>query len=115
MPALEAHEAPLANLILFRMKILNRKSLCSWFVSIVVFLPATTLAQEFCSEPVAPYCVTKDSEFDSMLQINRCEEDLAEYERQLDEYERCIAGQLESWRKDLKEAQTALENARENF
>lgn len=78
-------------------------------------MPGTAAAQGFCSEPVAPYCVNKDSEFDTMLQINRCEEDLANYEQQLIDYEQCISDQLESLREDLDRAQDALETARENF
>lgn len=77
--------------------------------------PGTSAAQGFCSEPVAPYCVNKDSEFDTMLQINRCDEDLANYEQQLLDYEQCISDQLESLREELNSAQDALEAARENF
>lgn len=78
-------------------------------------IPGLTEAQGFCSEPVAPYCVDKDSQFDTVLQINRCEEDLDNYEEQLKEYEQCIADQLESLREELDTAKSALEEARERF
>lgn len=71
--------------------------------------------QEFCSEPVPPYCVNEDSEFDSMVQINRCEEDMNEFEQQLDEYEQCIADQLKGMRSDLSKARKRLVKERENF
>lgn len=78
-------------------------------------MPGTAASQGFCSEPVAPYCVNEDAAFDTMLQINRCEEDLANYEEQLAEYEQCIADQLESLREELNAAEKALDEARENF
>lgn len=78
-------------------------------------MPGMAAAQGFCSEPVAPYCVTKDSAFDTMLQINRCEEDLANYKQQLIDYEQCISDQLESMREELDDALEALEAAKENF
>jgi len=77
--------------------------------------PGAAPAQEFCSEPVPPYCVDKDSEFDTMLQINRCDEDLNDYQQQLDEYEQCIQGQLNALQEELDSARKALEEARKNF
>lgn len=77
--------------------------------------PGTAAAQEFCSEPVQPYCLDLESEYDTMLQINRCEDDLNDYQQQLDEYEQCIADQLDSLRKQLEDARKALGDARENF
>lgn len=78
-------------------------------------MPGTAASQGFCSEPVAPYCVNKDSVFDTVLQVNRCEEDLANYEQQLNDYEQCISDQLESLREELDNAQDALEAAKEKF
>lgn len=78
-------------------------------------MPGTAASQGFCSEPVAPYCVNEDATFDTILQVNRCEEDLANYEEQLAEYEQCIAEQLESMREELKAAHKALDEAKENF
>lgn len=80
-----------------------------------VCLQQSALAQEFCSEPVAPYCVDTDSEFDTELQINRCEADLNDYEEQLAEYEQCIAQQLDTMRQELESARDKLEGARANF
>lgn len=88
------------------------------FVSLVLgglSVPGVAAAQGFCSEPVTPYCVDKDSEFDTMLQINRCEEDLDDYEEQLREYEQCISDQLEALREELNTARGALNEAKENF
>lgn len=73
------------------------------------------MGQEFCSEPVAPYCVTTESEFDSMLQINRCNDDLDDYQEQIDTYEQCIADQLETMRQELSEAREKLEEAEKDF
>lgn len=72
-------------------------------------------AQAFCSEPVTPYCVDTESQFDTMLQINRCEEDLENYEQQLLDYEQCISNQLETLREELNKAHEALSEAKENF
>lgn len=68
--------------------------------------------QDFCSEPVAPYCVDTDSEFETQLQINRCEDDLMNYEQQLDEYEQCIADQIQAMRRDLTNAREKLEETK---
>lgn len=86
------------------------------FVSLVLgslSMPGVAAAQEFCSEPVAPYCVDEGSQYDTMLQINRCEEDLDNYEEQLREYEQCISDQLESLREELSTARDALSKAKE--
>jgi len=72
-------------------------------------------AQEFCSEPVTPYCVGTESEFDTMLQINRCQDDLSDFEQQLNEYETCITQLLEGMRKELAEARERLKHAEESF
>lgn len=88
------------------------------FVSLVLgglSMPGVAAAQGFCSEPVAPYCVDEDSQYDTMLQINRCEEDLDNYEEQLREYEQCISDQLESLREELDAARDALSEAKEEF
>lgn len=71
----------------------------------------TVSAQEYCSEPVAPYCVDEDSDLDTTLQINRCDEDLKDYEEQLSEYEQCISNQLKSLREELENARKALKEA----
>lgn len=75
----------------------------------------TAVGQEYCSEPVAPYCVDTDSEFDSLLQVNRCQDDLADYQQQVNEYESCITSQIEGMRKALSEARTKLEQAEKEF
>lgn len=75
----------------------------------------TAVGQEYCSEPVAPYCVDTDSEFDSLLQVNRCQDDLADYEQQLNEYETCITSQIEGMRNALSEARAKLEQAKKEF
>lgn len=91
------------------------KLLYPCLVLIGLSLPGAVSAQEFCSEPVPPYCVDEDSEFDTMLQVNRCEDDLNDYRDQLDEYEKCIAEQLSSLRKDLDNAQKRLGEVRKEF
>lgn len=93
----------------------GRNALVLCLVMAGLSMPGTAAAQGFCSEPVAPYCVNKDSEFDTRLQINRCEEDLANYKQQLIDYEQCISDQLESLREELDSAQDALEAAKESF
>ena len=93
----------------------DRAALLLCLALIGLALPGTGSAQQFCSEPVAPYCVDKDSEFDTMLQINRCEEDLNEYQQQLDEYEQCIQERLGALHDELGNARTALEEARKKF
>lgn len=80
-----------------------------------ISMHGTALGQEFCSEPVAPYCAETDVEFDTVLQVNRCEDDLKEYEQQLDEYEQCITQQLKDMRSNLANARTTLEQAKEEF
>lgn len=78
-------------------------------------LPGAASAQEFCSEPVAPYCADKDGDFDTVLQVNRCRDDLNDYEQQLKEYESCITQQLGSLREELKSAREMLEEAEKKF
>lgn len=76
-------------------------------------LPGVASAQEFCSEPIAPYCVEDNSGLETTLQANRCEEDLNEYEEELAEYEQCVAGQMKRLREQLKNARKALEEAKQ--
>lgn len=88
------------------------------FVCIVLLgmsMHRTVLGQEFCSEPVAPYCVDTESGFDTMLQVNRCEDDLTDYAEQLEAYEQCTAEQIETMRGDLADAREKLEEARQDF
>jgi len=77
--------------------------------------PRTAVGQEFCSEPVAPYCVTTESEFDTMLQINRCNDDLGDYQEQIATYEQCIADQLQAMRQELTEARERLEEVEKDL
>lgn len=98
---------------LSRILITGKIALFSCLLLAGLSVPAA--AQEFCSEPVAPYCVDQNAEFDTRLQINRCEEDLVNYEEQLEEYEQCIAAQLESLREELTKASKALDEAKENL
>lgn len=67
--------------------------------------------QQFCSEPVSPYCADPDSEYDTMVQINRCKEDVADYEEELNDYEACIEKSLERMRNDLETAKENLKKA----
>ena len=80
-----------------------------------VSMPHSALGQQFCSEPVAPYCVTTESEFTTTLQLTRCEEDLSNYEQQVAEYEQCIVEKIQTMRDELAGARKKLEDARENF
>jgi len=82
---------------------------------IVVSIHGQAVAQDFCSEPVTPYCVDKESEFDTVLQINRCKDDLSDFEQQLNEYEACITKLIENMRKELAEARERIKKAEENF
>lgn len=91
------------------------KLLFACLVMIGLSMPGTASAQEFCSEPVAPYCLDLESEFDTVLQINRCEDDLNDYQQQLEEYEQCITNQLDSLRSQLENARKSLEEARKKF
>lgn len=95
----------------FARKLVLAGSLCA----ACACLPATAVAQSFCSEPVAPYCADKESQFDTLLQVNRCVGDLADYESQLTEYEQCVKKQIESLRQELSDARKRLENAKEDF
>lgn len=78
-------------------------------------LCAPSVAQEYCSEPVEPYCVSTESDFETQVQVNRCSADLDDYEEQVNEYEKCIAGQIEGLRKELSEARSKLEEADKNL
>jgi len=71
--------------------------------------------QQFCSEPVSPYCADPDSQYETMVQINRCKEDVASYEEELNDYEACIEESLERMRSDLEEARENLDKAEEQF
>lgn len=93
----------------------DKNALLPFLALIAVLMSPPASAQEFCSEPVSPYCVDKDSEFDSVLQVNRCEDDLNDYEQQLNEYEQCISKQLESMRQALGDARKTLKAAKEQF
>lgn len=75
-------------------------------------LPGVVSAQKFCSEPIAPYCVTDDSSLQTSLQANRCEEDLNDYEEELVEYEQCVANQMKRLREELNNARKSLEKAK---
>lgn len=75
----------------------------------------TVAAQSFCSEPVEPYCVSTDSEFDTLLQVNRCRDDLVGYEEQVNEYEQCITEQIQGIHDEIGKAREKLEQAGEDF
>lgn len=77
-------------------------------------LPGAASAQEFCSEPIAPYCVSDDSNLQTTLQANRCEEDLNDYEEELAEYEQCVANQMKRLREELNSARKSLEKAKKD-
>jgi len=70
---------------------------------------------EFCSEPVTPYCAGPDSQLDTMLQINRCKDDLKNYEEELDDYEACVSRSLERMREEIAQARENLKAAEEEF
>lgn len=82
-------------------------------IGVSVSQPAS--AQEFCSEPIPPYCVDKESDFDSALQVNRCEDDLTDYEEQLDEFQQCITKRIEGMREALRSARETLNEAKGQF
>jgi hypothetical protein len=91
---------------------------CSLLLSLMLAglsVPGTASAQEFCSEPVVPYCVDREGEFDTTLQLNRCEDDLRAYRAQLDEYEQCISDKIIGMREQLEAAEKSVEEAREEF
>jgi hypothetical protein len=90
-------------------------ALCAALAVLLLFLSGTAFGQGFCSEPVEPYCVSTDSEFDTLLQVNRCEDDLLDYEQQVTEYEKCISDQINALRQELSNARAKLEEARKNF
>lgn len=71
--------------------------------------------EEFCSEPVTPYCAGPDSQYETMLQINRCKDDLRNYEEELDDYETCIEESLERMRSEIEEARENLKEAEEEL
>lgn len=93
----------------------KRFALCILLALPGISMPRAALGQDFCSEPVAPYCVTTESEFDTMVQITRCEGDLKEHEEHVETYEKCIARQVETMRRELTEARKKLEEAEKNF
>lgn len=74
-----------------------------------------TLADDFCSQPVAPYCADKDSDFQSKLEVDRCQEDLSDYEKELSEYEQCVKDQIAALRKELSEAKKKLQEAKDKL
>lgn len=83
------------------------------FLGLFVAGPAS--GQEFCSEPVTPYCVGLDAEFDTMLQINRCKDDLKNYEDAVDEYGACIERSLNRMREEIRDAKQSLEKAEQEY
>lgn len=72
-------------------------------------------AQQFCSEPVTPYCADANSQYETMLQINRCKDDLRSYEEELNDYETCIQESLKRMRSEIEEARKNLQEAEEEF
>jgi hypothetical protein len=82
---------------------------------VVLSVCTTAAAQDFCSQPVAPYCLDKDSQFDSKVQVDRCQKDLMDYEKDLSDYQKCIKGQLDGLHKQLDEAKKRLEDAKNKF
>lgn len=93
----------------------GRRFLAGSLVAVGISLYVPAAAQEFCSEPVEPYCVSTESEFDTQLQVNRCRDDLNEYEEQVNEYEQCINGQIKGMHKGLSEARSKLDEAEDSF
>ncbi len=95
---------------------LSRKSALLLFLAIIgLSLHGVALGDDFCSEPVAPYCVDKDSDFQSKLEVDRCEKDFSDYEKELAEYENCVKDQIDTLRKDLSAAKKRLEDAKQKF
>lgn len=92
-----------------------RRILTSCLVAVGLVLCGPAAGQSYCSEPVEPYCISTDSEFDSLLQVNRCEDDLTDFEEQVNEYEECITGQVQAMRDELTEARQKLVQAKEDF
>lgn len=80
-----------------------------------MFACAPSWGQSFCSEPVEPYCVSTDSEFDTLLQVNRCVDDLKEYEQEVNDYEKCISTQIGKLREGISQARHKLEESRKEF
>jgi len=95
---------------------LSRKSALLLFVPIIgLSLHGVALSDDFCSEPVAPYCVDKDSDFQSKVEVDRCEKDLSDYDKELSEYEKCVKSQIEDLRKGLSAAKKRLEDAKQRL
>lgn len=73
------------------------------------------MSQDFCSQPVAPYCLDKNVAFDSKVQVDRCEKDLKNYENDVADYQKCIKAQLDNLHKQLSDARQRLEDAKKSF
>lgn len=82
---------------------------------LVLSMHGVAFGDDFCSQPVAPYCADKDSDFESKLEVDRCEEDLSDYEKELSDYEKCVKDQIDALRKGLSDAKKRLEEAKQRL
>lgn len=71
-------------------------------------------AQEFCSEPIAPSCISAGMDLDSTLQAKRCEEDLNRYEQNFETYEACLTKKLAAMRDEIDTFRDTLRDRTED-
>ena len=62
-----------------------------------------------------PYCVNQVGQFDSIVQIERCEGDLKSGVKELNDYSECIRKSIEDRHKELAQALEELDRLRKNL
>lgn len=88
---------------------LKRSGALFGLVAGLAMAAAPAHAQEFCSEPIAPSCLTAGMNMDSTLQVRRCEEDLNRYEQNFKQYADCQTRKLDGMRGEIAEFHDVLE------
>lgn len=79
-----------------------------------LFFPERAVSQDFCGEPVMPYCVNQFDELDSILQIDRCRKDLEAELKEVAEYMECAKKRGQELRGQLSRALEQLKKLEED-
>lgn len=92
----------------------NARLWCIGAAALLASVPPAA-GQEFCSQPVVPYCASGDAAFDTSLQINSCRRDLDNYVQELADYEQCIDEEIETLRRQVADTRDTLEEVEEDL
>lgn len=80
-----------------------------------MWMPAQAPAQEFCSEPVMPYCVNQFDDFRSTMRIDRCRDTVNAKLQAVADYRDCANNKADRMSEELSEALEKLQEVRKRF